>query len=310
MAHLRQITCGSVWFSIPEEQEPGILVGSLSKHFLPPYQLLTQDYLWMDKNTGSFYTTEQKMDREALCPEDTKAEECIILHNAVVGPLGDLIQFPVIIEDINDNAPHFENSEIHLRVSEDVTVGASFLLDDQAQDRDAGDNGELHYHLEGSDGVFSLKVEEDGPVIMLVVQTALDRETQDLYRMALVATDCGSDPLSSTATLIVTVTDVNDNCPSFSSDSPRSVTVPGGSPKDTLVAQVRATDPDSGVNAAIVYSLSPKVSERAKKLFSLDSHTGYITLTQDLQSDNSEELLLKVLASGHHCPPADTLVTP
>ncbi|XP_070818273.1 protocadherin-20 [Chaetodon trifascialis] len=309
VVHLQQIMCGSVWFSVPEEREPGILAGSLSKHFPPPYQLLTQEYFWMDKNTGNFYTTEQKMDREALCPEDTKAEECIILHNAVVGPSGDLIQFPVIIEDINDNAPHFENSEIHLKVSEDVTVGTSFLLDDQAQDRDAGHNRELHYHLEDSDGVFSLKVVADGPVVMLVVQTALDRETRDLYQMALVATDCGSDPLSATATLIVTVTDVNDNCPSFSSDSPRSVSIPGDSPKNMLVTQVRATDPDSGPNAAIVYSLSPKVSERAKKLFSLDSLTGYIRLTQDLKSDNSEELLLKVLASGHHCPPADTQVT-
>ncbi|XP_037636923.1 protocadherin-20 [Sebastes umbrosus] len=309
VVHLQQIRCDSVWFSIPEEQEPGILAGSLSKHFPPPYQLLTQEYLRMDKDTGNFYTTEQKMDREALCPEETKAKECIILHNAVVGPSGDLIQFPVIIEDINDNAPHFENSEIHLKVSEDVTVGTSFLLDDQAQDGDAGHNGELHYHLENSDGVFRLKVEENGPVIMLVVQRALDRETRDLYQMALVATDCGSNPLSATATLIVTVTDVNDNCPSFSSDSPRSVTIPGDSPKNMLVAQVRATDPDSGPNAAIVYSLSPKVSERAKKLFSLDSLTGYIRLTRDLQSDNSEELLLKVLASGHHCPPADTQVT-
>ncbi|XP_029136361.2 protocadherin-20 [Labrus bergylta] len=308
--HLRQIMCdSSVWFSIPEEQEPGVLAGSLSKHFPPPYQLLTQEYLWMDKNTGNFYTTEQKMDREALCPEETKAEECIILHNAVVGPSGDLIQFPVIIEDINDNAPQFENGEIHLRVPEDVNVGTSFLLDEQAKDRDVGYNSELHYHLEDSDGVFSLKFEEDGSIIMLIVQSSLDRETRDLYRMVLVASDCGLDPLSATATLIVTVTDVNDNCPSFSPDSPRSVSIPGDSLKNTLIAQVRATDPDSGVNAAILYSLSPKVSERAKKLFSLDSLTGYIRLTQDLQSDNLEELLLKVLASSHHCAPADTQVT-
>lgn len=263
----------------------------------------------MDKNTGNFYTTEQKMDREALCPEEAKAEGCIILHNAIVGPSGDLIQFPVIIEDINDNAPHFENGEIYLRVPEDVTVGTSFLLDDTAQDRDAGYNSELHYHLEHSDGAFSLKVDGDGLVIMLVVQKALDRETRDRYQMVLVASDCGSDPLSATATLIVIVTDVNDNCPSFSPDSPRNVTIPGDALKDTLVAQVRASDPDSGMNAAIMYSLSPKVSERAKKLFSLDSLTGYIRLTQDLQSDNSEELLLKVLASSRHCPPADTQVT-
>ncbi|XP_068446954.1 protocadherin-20 [Clinocottus analis] len=189
-----------------------------------------------------------------------------------------------------------------------MLVGTSFLLDDQAQDRDAGQNGKLHYHLEDSDGVFSLKVEEDGRLIMLVLQTALDRETRDMYRMALVATDCGPEPWSATATLIVTVTDVNDNCPSFDADSPRNVTVPGDSLKNMLVAQVRATDQDSGLNAAIVYSLSPKVSERVKQLFILDSLTGYIRLTQDLQSDKSEVLLLNVLAGGHHCPPVDTQV--
>ncbi|XP_076018978.1 protocadherin-20 [Genypterus blacodes] len=306
VVHLERIVC--VRFSIPEEQEAGTLAGTLGGHFPPPYQLLTQEYLWMDKNTGNFYITEQKMDREALCPEETKAEECIILLNALVGPSGDIIQFPVIIEDINDNAPHFENNEIHLRLSEDVTVGTSLLLDDQAQDSDAGRNGELQYHLQGSNGAFKLRV-ENGPVIMLVVQTALDRERQDRYQMALVAADCGSEPLSATATLVVTVTDVNDNCPSFGPDSARSVTVPGDSPRNTPVAQVSATDPDLGSNAAIVYSLSSKVSNRARELFSLDSHTGHIALTQDLQSDRSEELVLKVLATGDHCPPAETQVT-
>lgn len=105
------------------------------------------------------------------------------------------------------------------------------------------------------------------------------------------------------------MTDVDDNCPSFSPDGPRSFTIPGDAPRNTLVAQVKAIDPDSAPNAAIIYSLSPKVSERAKKLFSLDSLTGDIRLAQDLQSDNSEELLLKVLASSQRCPPADSLVT-
>ncbi|XP_056151693.1 protocadherin-20 [Lampris incognitus] len=308
MVNLRQITCGSVWFSIPEEQEAGVRVGSLGKDFSPPYQLLTQEYLWLDKNTGDLYTTEQKMDREELCPEETKAKECIIIHNAIVGPSADLIQFPVAIEDINDNAPLFENSDIFLNVSEDVAVGTSFLIDDQAQDKDTGSSRELQYHLQDSDGIFSLKVEK-GPVIMLVVQTALDREIQDSYQMILVATDSGPNPLSATLNVTVKVTDVNDNCPRFVSESPACVIVPGDSYRDMVVAQVRAEDLDLGPNAAITYSLSPKVSERAKKLFSLDSHTGHIRLTQDLQSDSSEELVLKVLASGHHCPPADTWVT-
>lgn len=309
MVHIRQIICSSLLFSVPEELEPDTLVGSLSKNFSPPYQLLPHKYLRMDINTGNFYTTELKMDREAICPAEKKAEECVTLYNAIVGPSKDLIQFSVIIEDINDNAPHFENNKIHLGVPEDTTVGTSFLLDTQALDSDTGPNGEVQYHLKGSDGAFGLKIEEDSSLIMLVVERALDRETQDLFQMQLVATDCGVDPLSVSADLIVTVTDVNDNCPTFSSDSPHSVTIPGDSQKNTVVTQVRATDPDLGPNGDIVYSLSPKVSERVKTLFSLNSLTGSISLTRDLESDNSEELVLKVLASGHHCPPADTQVT-
>lgn len=178
-------------------------------------------------------------------------------------------------------------------------MGTRLLLDVQVVDRDAGCNSEVHYRLEDlEDGGFSLTVKEDGPLVLLVVQTALDTETWDFYEIKLGAIDCGSDPLSTAATLIVTVTDVDDNCPSFSPDGPRSVTIPGDSPGNMLAAQVRVIDPDSAPNAAIIYSLSPKVSERAKKLFSLDSLTGDITLAQDLQSDNSKELLFKVLASS------------
>ncbi|XP_054593180.2 protocadherin-20 [Nothobranchius furzeri] len=305
--HITQITCGVLQVSVQEELEPGILVGSLGKHFPPPYQLLTEDFLWMDTNTGNLFTAGLRMDREKLCPEVTTADGCIILQNAIVGPSGDLIQFPVIIEDINDNPPHFENSEIHLEVSEDIAVGAEFFLDDQAQDSDVGRNGQLRYHLRGSGGVFTLKFRDAS--VLLVVRAALDRETLDLYQMQLVAIDCGVNPLSASVALIVRVTDVNDNCPSFGPDSPHSATIPGDALKNTVVTKVVATDPDSGPNAVIVYSLSPKVSERARMLLNLNSHTGYVRLKEDLQNDISEELVLKVLASGPRCPPADTHVT-
>ncbi|KAM9795647.1 protocadherin-20 [Neosynchiropus ocellatus] len=306
VVQLRMVVCGSLWFSVKEEQEPGTLAGSLRRHFPPPYQLLNQDYLWMDKNTGNFYTTERIMDRESLCPEETKAQECILLHNAIVGPTKDLIQFAVIIEDINDNGPHFENNEIHLNVSEDVALGTGLFLDVQAHDRDAGRNGKLRYRLESWDDVFSLTMDEEY-FITLVVQAALDRETKDEYQMALVVSDCGSEPLSATATLIVTVIDVNDNCPSFCSDSPREVTVSRDSSRNTVVAQVKAADPDSGPNAAIIYSFHGKVSERANRLFSIDRHTGDIRLEGSFDYSD-EEIVLKVLAGGPQCAPDDTQV--
>lgn len=308
VVHLRLIMCGAVRFTVPEEQGSGILVGTLSTYFSSPYQLLTQDYLWLDSNTGRLYTTEKRMDREELCPEETKADGCIIRHTAIVGAAADLVQFSVIVEDINDNVPHFENPEIHLNISEDVTIGAAFLLDDQAQDRDIGSNGHIQYHIEGPDEFFDLDVENEGS-LKLVVKAPLDRETQDNYNMALVAKDKGSPSLTSSVALLITVTDINDNCPIFSLHSPRNVTISADSPKNTLVAQVKATDLDLGPNSVITYSFSPKVSEWARTIFNLDSQTGTIILRQDLYSDNMEELVLKVLASSPHCSPADTQVT-
>ncbi|CAL1613449.1 unnamed protein product [Knipowitschia caucasica] len=300
--------CGAVHFSVPEEQGAGVLVGMLRAHFPPPYQLLTLDYLWLDSNTGGLYTSDRRMDREELCPEETRADGCIVRHTAIVGDAADLVQFSVIIEDINDNAPLFENTEIHLSLSEDVTVGAGFLLDHQAQDRDIGSNGYINYFIEGSDGVFDVET-EDGISVKLIVKMPLDREVQSEYNTSLVAQDGGSPPLKSAVVLRITVTDVNDNCPHFSPDSHQNVTISGDSPKNTVVAQVKATDADFGANSEITYNFSPKVSERGKVLFSLDSRTGSVILTQDLQSDISEEFVLKVLASGPHCSPADTQVT-
>ncbi|XP_072294183.1 protocadherin-20 [Eucyclogobius newberryi] len=299
----------AVRFSVPEEQGPGVLVGTLRPHFPSPYRLLTQDYLWLDSNTGSLYTTERRMDREELCPKETRADGCIIPCTAIVGATEDLVQFSVIIEDINDNAPHFENTEIHLSLSEDVSIGAEFLLDDLAQDSDIGSNGSIHYYIEESDGIFKVTADDGGWSVKLVVKAPLDRETQDEYNISLVAKDMGSPSLTAVVALRITVTDINDNCPSFSPDSRQSVTISGDSLKNTAVAQVKATDPDFGTNAVITYDFSPKVSERARVLFSLDSLTGSIILTQDLHSDIFEKLVLKVLASGPHCSPADTQVT-
>ena len=43
------------------------------------------------------------MDREALCPDQLQAEECIVPHDAIVGPEAELVKFMVVVEHINDH---------------------------------------------------------------------------------------------------------------------------------------------------------------------------------------------------------------
>lgn len=303
LASTGQIQSHTLRFTILEEQEAGVKIGSLSRNYSAPYQL-SDKYIRVDESTGDLFTRE-RIDRETLCPSH-QDRDCTFSNTAVVSH-SELVLITIVVNDINDNAPIFERNEIHIRIPEDASNGMGFPLDDQAHDKDFAINGLLHYHLEGSDGLFGIR--QDGYELELVVQRKLDRETQENHFLVLVAVDGGLVPLSATAILNVTVTDVNDNCPEFDADSPITAIVPGLGIKGAVVAQLKATDKDLGQNAQITFSFSRQISDRAKTLFYMDRHTGLISLAVDVQVDSPEEHVLKVLANGPLCPPAQTQVT-
>ncbi|EHB00092.1 Protocadherin-15 [Heterocephalus glaber] len=82
---------------------------------------------------------------------------------------------------------------------------------------------------------------------------ALDRESTDRYILIVTASD-GRPDGTSTATVNVVVTDVNDNAPVFDPYLPRNLSVVEEE-ANAFVGQVRATDPDAGINGQVHYSL-------------------------------------------------------
>ncbi|XP_062380533.1 protocadherin-20 [Sardina pilchardus] len=302
---LKQTMCRTLTFHVEEEQQEGVYVGTISRDYLGPYRLLDGDFLSLHENTGDLYTTKQIIDRESVCPIPQHGD-CTRTCHAVVGLQEEVIKIILNVEDINDNAPYFPEHVMRLTVTEDVSVGTSFVLDGEARDADFGSNGEISYHLQDSK-FFSVR--EEGPSLVLVLQKELDHEIQDNHQMTVIAADHGLIPLSSSATVIITVSDVNDNCPEFDPDSPHSVSINGNTPKGSFIAQVKATDRDAGDNAAIAYSFSRKNSEKAMALFHLDTRSGLITLADDVQADSPQEFVLKVFASGPLCSPVASEVT-
>lgn len=65
---------------------------------------------------------------------------------------------------------------------------------------------------------------------------------------------------------------MNDNAPRFEAPT-YTATVPEDAPPDTSVLRARATDPDLGVNARVLYSLA----NESQWLFRIDNRTGVIT---------------------------------
>ncbi|XP_027010358.2 protocadherin-20 [Tachysurus fulvidraco] len=307
IASVRQIICHTLLtLSTLEERQEGIKIGTLGTAYSPPYQLLGNSYLRVSEETGDMYTTERMIDRETLCPSQ-EGGYCTISADALVGPDQELLKITIIVEDINDNAPYFETNEIRLRIPEDANVGTKVQLDVNAQDKDIGSNARIMYHLKGAEGFFS--VTQDRSALELIVERELDRETQNEHCMVLVAVDSGSVPLSATVSLVVTVLDVDDQCPQFSPDNLQTVSVPGGATRGTTVAQVHAIDPDLGSNSHITYTFSLQISDRAKELFHLDRNTGRISITMDIRLDRMEEHVLKVVVNSPPCPVEQTQLT-
>uniref|UniRef100_A0A8C6EWN6 Protocadherin-15 n=1 Tax=Marmota marmota marmota TaxID=9994 RepID=A0A8C6EWN6_MARMA len=147
----------------------------------------------------------------------------------------------------NQSPPRFPQLMYSLEISEAMRIGA-VLLNLQATDRE-GDS--ITYAIENGDPqrVFNLS-ETTG---ILTLGKALDRESTDRYILIVTASD-GRPDGTSTATVNVVVTDVNDNAPVFDPYLPRNLSVVEEE-VNAFVGQVRATDPDAGINGQVHYSL-------------------------------------------------------
>uniref|UniRef100_A0A673U2S3 Protocadherin related 15 n=1 Tax=Suricata suricatta TaxID=37032 RepID=A0A673U2S3_SURSU len=147
----------------------------------------------------------------------------------------------------NQSPPRFPQLMYSLEISEAMRIGA-VLLNLQATDRE-GDP--ITYAIENGDPqrVFNLS-ETTG---ILTLGKALDRESTDRYILIVTASD-GRPDGTSTATVNVLVTDVNDNAPVFDPYLPRNLSVVEEE-SNAFVGQVRATDPDAGINGQVHYSL-------------------------------------------------------
>uniref|UniRef100_A0A8C8EXL4 Protocadherin-related 15b n=1 Tax=Oncorhynchus tshawytscha TaxID=74940 RepID=A0A8C8EXL4_ONCTS len=185
----------------------------------------------------------------------------------------------ITVIDANDNTPTFLNSSYSVNVYTDIQPGET-VLQLTALDADEGPNGLVTYKiLAGNQGHFAInnrsgvitvmpgislavgrsysltvKAMDNGPESgLLVLGKPLDRETEDRYTLVVTASD-GHPEGTSTATVNVVVTDVNDNDPIFDPLMPQNVTVTEEE-ANSFVGQVKATDPDAGVNGQVRYRL-------------------------------------------------------
>uniref|UniRef100_A0A9J8AN54 Cadherin EGF LAG seven-pass G-type receptor 1b n=1 Tax=Cyprinus carpio carpio TaxID=630221 RepID=A0A9J8AN54_CYPCA len=192
--------------------------------------------------------------------------------------------------DINDNAPMFVSTPFQASVLENVPVGYS-VLHIQAIDADSGYNAHLEYMLTDTSPSFPFIINNNTGWI--TVSAELDRETTEFYNFGVEARDHGVPTMSSSASVSVTILDVNDNVPTFTQHL-YNLKVNEDAVVGTSVLTVTAVDRD--VNSMVTYQIS---SGNTRNRFAITSQSGggLITLALPLDYKQERQYLLTITAS-------------
>ena len=112
------------------------------------------------------------------------------------------------MRDINDNKPLFEKANIETSVYENAEVGKS-LETFRATDPDQGGKSKVSFAIDrASDRRRQFAINQNG---IVTIQRHLNREDTPRHQVKILAIDDGVPPKTATATLTVTVKDINDN---------------------------------------------------------------------------------------------------
>ena len=199
--------------------------------------------------------------------------------------------------DVNDNPPEFSPLTFTppLVIPENMSTGVT-IESVTATDPDTGTNGLVMYRVYSTplvlsnvgSGVssgepFSVVNDNGGAVLSLIA--SLDRETVSEYIVTIEATD---GVYTDAVNISVIVSDVNDNAPVFT-NLPSSLNISEDAPISTALYQATAEDAD--LDAYVQFSLLTFAN-----IFSINSTTGVITLTDSLDYERTQEYTLTVQA--------------
>ena len=157
----------------------------------------------------------------------------------------------VNVLDFNDESPSFSEALYQITETENASIG-QILLTTTASDQDSPPNAQLTYSLPANSypGLFVIN-SQDGTVR---TNGTLDYEMHQSYQFVVQAVDSGSPPLTGSATIRITLTNINDNPPVFSIPNPPSVSE--SSSPGTIITYIQASDPDGD---SLTYGLFPSI---------------------------------------------------
>ncbi|XP_061659708.1 protocadherin beta-15-like [Syngnathoides biaculeatus] len=225
------------------------------------------------------------------------------------GPSAVAVHCKVLVNvlDRNDNVPEVILTSVSTPVQEDAPPGTVIAVI-SVTDKDSGENGNVDCEIPN---LIPFQLHSSFKnYYTLVTSDFLDRESVAEYNITLTARDLGSPPLFTRKTIVVQVSDVNDNAPLFKQPS-YSVYLTENNAPGASICSVTAQDPDYGQNAYLSYSIvEADIQEMpASTYVSINSDNGNVYALRSFDHEQLKSFQITVQAQDAGFPPLTGNVT-
>ena len=276
-------------FRVQEELQSGAVVGTINIQQGKTYTIEGNSRHFALNSSTGVITIISRIDRDSLNSNP------IILQ---VRTSSSSFTVHIQVDDINDNPPQFSSPVFSLNIFENVQPDSVYSID-SATDEDAAENGTIDYAIVSGNeaGKFKLgrnSTECTGFPLCIITQGSLDRETVEVYKINISASDRGKPSLRSFCLVNITIMDLNDNSPVFTRIL-YNATVDENSSAGLEILAVSATDEDQSSNGEIIYYFQNDPDSDSKD-FELNSTTGVITTRAPLDFESKQIYTFKVFA--------------
>lgn len=309
-------TSCEITYHINEEIPNNTFVGDLSEHFPGDKNEFTFTFSRdINEYTPLFYIdaasnkllTSNRIDRDSLCEKDECELKMKLVMFLLPKTFKSICQLKIIVEDINDNAPFFENAIISREIDESLKIKSIIYLKG-AHDHDVGVNAVKFYELYNELDKFALKFEENGFFMGLVLKSQLDYEKKKFYNLTLVAKDNGIPQQSGSVIVHLTVKDINDNKPQFTEES-YNVDIYENASISSTVLTLSARDADSAENGQVRYKFFYNVKQSVMNVFSINKTSGEIILKKQVDYERKSKYSFKVVGFDNGFQPQSSIVS-
>lgn len=223
-------------------------------------------------------------------------------------PLSGTAVVRVYTENTNDEAPKFSQDVYTPNVDENAGP-RTLVTTVVASDKD-GDNVQFGFAPNTKTSMFQID-ERTGVIRLSNNAIKLDRDKYELNVTAKDDGKCcegkGNNIIhTSTALVVVFITDVNDQKPTFEDCANYNPTIREGLPFLTPVTTVKATDNDKGHNGQVRYSIVQQHHQKGSK-FVIDEITGEIKTNKvfDREGEDGRFVSVTVKAVDRGSPPLE-----